>query len=93
MDLLIFVVPLLNMLWVLFLLFVACELGERVSNEFDGFDDDVSALNWYRFPKKIWRVVPMIMTDTQKAVRLNCFGKNITCTREIYQKVSAILWN
>lgn len=89
MDLLIFVVPILNMLWVIFLLFISCELGQRVSNEFDEIDDGVSALNWYRFPKNIWRVIPLIMTDTQQAVRINCFGKNITCTREIFQKVSA----
>lgn len=77
------------MVWVLFLLFVACELGERVSNEFDELDDEIYHFNWYKFPQNVCRTLPMIQMCTQQPVRINVFGKRITCTREIFQKVSS----
>lgn len=87
---LIFIVPFMNMLWVLFLLFVACELGERVSNEFVELDDTICLFNWYKFPQNVCRDLPFIQMCTQQPVRINVFGKKISCTREIFQKVSSI---
>lgn len=76
------------MVWVLFLLFIACELGERVSNEFEELDDAISSFNWYKFPQNTCRILPLIQMCTQQPVQIKVFGKKISCTREIFQKVS-----
>lgn len=80
----------LNMVWVLFLLFVACELGERVINEFNEINDAFCTLDWYKFPKRSSHILPMILMLTQKVERINCFGERFVCTRELFQKVNLI---
>lgn len=62
--------------------------GERVSNEFVEMDDVLTvSFNWYKFPLKTWRIIPIVTICVQQPVRINCFGKKIGCTREIFQKV------
>lgn len=59
-----------------------------MSNEFEEMDDALSSsFNWYKFPPKTWRNMPIILICVQQPVRINCFGKKIGCTREIFQKV------
>lgn len=69
-------------------LFVACELGQRVSDAFQEISDIVDEFNWYRFPNELNRLLPVIMAVVQKPVEVDVFGK-ITCCRYILKTVSS----
>lgn len=75
-----------NMFWAFTLVFVACELGERVRNEFDGVRLLVDQLKWYLFPLNLRQLVPTIVINSQNPVEFKCFG-SISCSRESFQKV------
>lgn len=71
---------------VLVILFVACELGERLSNTLDEVDDLIGQLNWYLLPIEFQRMLPTIMINSQQPVVLKCFGC-ISCSRDQFKKV------
>lgn len=66
------------------------ELGQRGSNAFDEIADEFDKFNWYRFPNKIKRILPLIMVVTQKPVVIECFG-SITCCRDVLKTVSSTI--
>lgn len=68
------------------LVFIACDLGQRTSDAFAGIDITIGQFDWYLFPIKIKRILPMIIANAQQPVLLECFG-GITCTREVFRKV------
>lgn len=75
-----------NMFWAFTLVFVACELGERVRNEFDDVRFLVDQLKWYLFPCNLRHLVPTIVINSQNPVEFKCFG-SISCSRESFKKV------
>lgn len=77
----------LNGTFGLILVFIACELGQRISGTFDGIDVTISQFDWYLFPIEMKRMLPMIITSVQRPVSLECFGE-IVCTREVFKNVS-----
>lgn len=70
--------------------FMCCELGQRISNEFNDINGLIDQFQWYRFPNKIKRILPMTMTMAQKPVSIQCFG-GFSCCRDTFKKVCAIL--
>lgn len=68
---------------------VFCELGQRLTDEFEKIDDKVNEFDWYLFPPQIQRMLPIIMMGTQGEVELECFG-SISGTRETFKKVSYV---
>lgn len=69
------------------LVFVCCELGQRMSDAFDGINFTIEQLDWYLIPVEVQQMLPMIITITQQPVELKCFG-NIVCGREVLKNVS-----
>lgn len=67
-------------------LYMFCELGEKVSKQFEMFDDALSQCNWYAFPLKIQRILIIFMANSQDPAFLRGYG-NILCTRETFKKV------
>lgn len=66
--------------------FVTCELGERLTNMFDEFDNDIGQYKWYLFPIGMQQVLPIIIENVQRPVYFECFG-SISCLRESFKKV------
>lgn len=66
-----------------------CELGQRISNAFEEIDDVIAQYNWYLFPDKLKRMLPIILMNTQDRVAFECFG-SIACSREAFRKVCLI---
>lgn len=85
--------PLLMVFWSFFVIYLFCELGERVSSQFDELSDAIYQSEWYEFPMDVRRVLPILMMAAQKQVVPRGFG-NLLCTREFFKKVtiSFILW-
>lgn len=76
----------LNGLLGLAMVFIACELGERLNGAFEKIDVTIDKFDWYLFPIEIKRILPMIMANAQQPVSLECFG-SIACNREVFRKV------
>ena len=74
------------MFWSFALVFIVCELGQRVSNGFDDIDSKIDQLRWYKLPKDLWRMLPILMAGSQNPARLAVFG-SIKCNRESFKLV------
>lgn len=70
----------------LILVFIACELGQRITDAFDGIDCTIDQLDWYLFPIEIKRVLPIIIVSAQQPVSVGCFG-SIICIRVVFKNV------
>lgn len=71
-------------------IFLICELGERVSNEFIQVDNVVGQLKWYLFPTNIQKILPIVMIGTQEPVIFWGYG-NFVSSREAFKNVSSKL--
>lgn len=71
------------------LVFIACELSQRISDEFEKINWNINRFTWNLFPIEIKRMLPMIMAIAQKPAELECFG-SITCSREVFKGVSVV---
>lgn len=69
--------------------FIACELGQRLSDAFDKIDVNMNHFDWYLFPIEIKRMLPTIYSYAQQPVLLECFG-SIVCSREVFKNVSIL---
>lgn len=70
------------------LVFISCELCQRLSNAFSDFDDIIIQYKWYLFPIELKQMLPMVMIVAQKPVLIECFG-DIACCRDVFKKVRA----
>lgn len=68
-------------------LIVICEIGQRVTNAFEPIEDTFKEFDWYSFPMRIQRKLPIIWSLAQKPITLNCFG-GISCNRESFKMVN-----
>lgn len=67
-------------------LFMSCEIGQRLNVAFDECGRKVELLVWYLFPTKVQRMVPLIMNFTQQPIEITCFGST-ACGRETFKYV------
>lgn len=65
------------------------ELGQRLNNLFLGINNVFDQLDWYLFPIKIQRLLPVAVMNVRQPVVVKCFG-NISCCRDQFEKVSLI---
>ena len=80
------ILPVINGICGSVLTFIACELGQRMSDAFEGIEFTIDQFDWHLFPIEIQQMLPMIMAAAQQPVLLECFG-SIACTRETFKKV------
>lgn len=69
--------------------FIICELGQRLTDAFEEINDEIDRFEWYLFPSEIQRMLPTIMISAQQPVVLECFG-SIAGSRETFKRVSLI---
>lgn len=66
--------------------FISCEIGQNGTNTFEDCSEMVEQLNWYLFPAKIQRMMPIVIHYTQQSVMFKCFGSAASC-RDTFKKV------
>lgn len=71
----------------LFEVFIACELSQRLGNAFTDIYELIDQLQWYRFPTKVRRILPMALGFVQQPVSLECFG-TFVCCRDAFKRVN-----
>lgn len=70
-------------------LFIACELGQRISLAFVECSQMIDQFKWYAFPAKVQRMLPMILKFNQQPFEIKCFG-NMKCNRDTFKYVRTI---
>lgn len=67
-------------------MFMTCELGQRINIAFVECGEMVEQFDWYLFPAEIQRMQPMILNITQQPFELKCFGST-ACDRDTFKSV------
>lgn len=71
------------------ILCTSCEFGQRLANAFSEINDLMDQFQWYRFPIKVQRILPMVIVLAQKRVSYECFG-SFSCGRKAFKIVCEI---
>lgn len=71
------------------LLSITCEVCQRLNLAFEKCSDMFDQLDWYLFPNKIQRMLPIIFAFTQQPTEVKCFG-SIACDRVSFKRVSIV---
>lgn len=66
---------------------IFCEVGEKVSNLFSGFEYEVGQIKWYLFSKSNEQLLLTIMSFCQKPIAFDGFG-SIKGSRDVFKNVS-----
>lgn len=69
------------------LIFLMCEPGERVSTQFQLFDDELVRCNWYKLSIKLRQMYLIFLSDTEQPMNIVSYG-GIQCTRETSKNVN-----
>lgn len=79
----------LNGVFGLAAVFIASELGQRITDAFEKIDSTIEKFDWYLFPIEIKQMLPMIIAIAQQPATIACFG-SINCTRDVFKNVSTL---
>lgn len=81
------IITLMWMCWTFAQMFIFCELGENVTDQFNQISNAIYSSDWYMFPKEIQRIIPIIAMSAQRPVIIQGFV-NLKCTREASSRVN-----
>lgn len=68
------------------ILFLLCECGERVTIEFDKYDNGLQRCDWPKFPIRMQRMYVIFVSDAQKPKNITTYA-NLLLMRETFEKV------
>lgn len=66
--------------------FITCELGQRLICEYADIEDVICQFDWYLLPLDIQKALTIIIFNAQQPVTIECFGSTNT-NRESFQQV------
>lgn len=72
--------------WVFFYIFMICEPGQRVTDQFQNFGIEFERCEWNKLPSEMQQMFLILLSDTQQPKNLQTYG-SIECTRETFKKV------
>lgn len=76
--------------WAFALSFLACEIGQWVTNQYNVLGDELTAINWYSLPIELQRTYLVFLLDTQQPIHIESYG-GIVSSRETFKKVGGFL--
>lgn len=80
--------PLLLVFWSFSILFLVCECGEKVSDQYRMYNDTLYRYTkWYLLSNEMRRLLVVVMSNTQQMVTI-CGFANTRCTRDTFKRVS-----
>ena len=65
---------------------IICEPGERVTDQFDQFGQEVGRCEWNMLPIEMQRMYLIFLSDTQQPVHIGGYG-GILCARDTFKRV------
>lgn len=75
-----------EMFWSFAICAIYCECGEKVTQHFNLFDDEIYRCEWYLLPIKLQKLHLIFMLNTQQPTIIRGYPQ-IFCTREIFKAV------
>lgn len=72
--------PLVSGTWSFMGIFFLCEIGEKLTESFEKFNNDFRLCNWYAFSNEVQRMFLIVLLDSQYPVIIRGYG-NTLCTR------------
>lgn len=91
-NLAVLIVTTIKVIYAFAVIFVGCELGQRINIAFAECADKVVLFDWYLFPVKFQRMLPLIINFTQQPIDIKCFG-SLACDRDTLKKVRTKMEN
>lgn len=76
----------LQVIYAFGVLFVSCELGQRITVAFDECSVMIDQFDWYLFPVEIQRMLLIVINFAQQPIVIKCFG-SAACDRETFKYV------
>lgn len=67
-------------------IFITCEMGERLKSKYEDIEHMIGQLDWYLVPAEVQRILPTIIINAQKSVTFEIFASTDT-SRESFQTV------
>lgn len=74
------------------MLFAHCEIGERVTHQFNLFNEKFLHCNWYLFPIEMQRIYSIVLIGVQDPAIIQGFANTI-CTRDAFKRVIFIIFH
>lgn len=76
-----------QLVWGFVLIFIFCDLCEKLSTAFDDIWDVTGQLEWYLYPSEMKRSLLFIIMNAQQEIVVECYG-SISCGLETFKNVS-----
>lgn len=81
--------PLVLLFWSFAVVFVFCEFGEQVSNQYEYFNDELCECDWYLLPVEMQRILSIVMMNSQQPIFIQGYA-NTLCIRYTFKTVTWI---
>lgn len=91
-NLAILFVTMIEIVYAFGVMLIASEMGQRMNVEFDECSQMVDQFDWYLFPTKVQRMLPLILNFTQQPFVVRCFGSS-ACDRNTFKSASVTILN
>lgn len=82
--------PMLITLWVIVLIILTCEYGERLTNQYDSFYDGFTQCDWYLFPLEVQQFLPLVISNIQQPAAIQGYAQTVY-RREFCKMVTFLL--
>lgn len=72
--------------WTFGLIFLICEPGKRVTDQFELFGKELERCDWHLLPIDMQRMFVIFLSNIQQSVHIRSYG-DIKCSRELFKEV------
>lgn len=86
-NLIMLVVLFVNVSYAFGLIFIVCELCQKITDGFNKMNETLNQFNWQSYPIEVQRLLPIFIIITQQPMDFKVFG-SIACCRESFKNVS-----
>lgn len=76
----------MGVIWMFGIMFLYCEVGERVTHQFSVFHERLCFSDWFLFPLEMKRMFVIMLSNTHESIIIQGYA-NTDCTREAFKKV------
>lgn len=78
--------PVIQTIWSFTIIFIFCELGQMVTNQFDTFCEELCEIDWNLLPNSAQKMLLIFLGHAQSSTYIRSYG-GILCTRDSFEKV------
>lgn len=80
----------IDVAWTFVLILSVCELGEKVTNHFELFDEELCNCDWLSFPLEIQRLYLIVLLGAEQPGVIQGYAQT-ACTRSTFKKAMELI--